>query len=156
MGGSTTTTSTMALTWTATGDDGTSGTANMNEVRYTTGTLNTGNFFTAKRAGSEPTPASSGTGQSMTVTGLSAGTCYHFGLKSFDEWGNGPLSNVVTCGTRPPAYVTSYCSSDEIRCTFQGTYGSCGCGNYSCAGDESCAEAEITPTYAYKCGTYCQ
>ncbi len=94
---------TMALTWTATGDDGGVGTAAYYEVRYSTSPIDDTNWSAATRAGNEPTPQVSGSPESMEVHGLAASTLYYFAIKAFDEWGNaGPLSNLSSGTTLPP------------------------------------------------------
>jgi len=97
---------TMGLTWTATGDDGSVGTATFYEVRYSTDPIDDTNFDAATRAGNEPVPQPSGSTESMEVRGLAASTLYYFALKAFDEWGNpGLLSNIATGTTLPPPTV---------------------------------------------------
>ena len=74
------------MTWTAPGDDGTTGTAAQYDVRYRTGgTVVTTNWTTASQATGEPTPHSAGTGESFVVNGLTSGTTYWFGLETADE-----------------------------------------------------------------------
>ena len=60
------------LTWTAPGDDGTTGTASQYDIRYSTATITAGNFGAATAVSGEPAPTAAGTAQSMTVTGLTA------------------------------------------------------------------------------------
>ena len=80
------TSSSVALTWTAPGDDGTTGTATTYDVRYRTGgAVVTTNWASASQATGEPTPHVAGTGESFTVGGLSASTTYYFGLETADE-----------------------------------------------------------------------
>ncbi|MBO9609617.1 MAG: fibronectin type III domain-containing protein [Paenibacillaceae bacterium] len=89
------TASSLALTWTAPGDDGGTGTATSYDIRYSTNVINAGNWASATPASGEPAPAAAGTSQSFTVTGLAAGTLYYFALKTTDEAGNvSALSNV--------------------------------------------------------------
>ncbi len=91
------------LTWTATGDDGTSGTATLYDVRYSTSPIsNDADFDGATQAEGEPPPQPSGSSESFTVTGLSGDTTYFLALKVADEVGNvSALSNVVS-ETTPP------------------------------------------------------
>lgn len=94
---------TMGLAWTATGDDGETGTAAFYEVRWSKDPIDETNFAAAHRAGNEPAPAEAGTPQSMEVGGLDASSSYFFALKAFDEWGNaGPISNLASGSTLPP------------------------------------------------------
>jgi subtilisin family serine protease len=94
---------TMTLRWTATGDDGTEGTAAFYHVRYSTTPLDEAGFNAATRAGNEPAPLPFGSAQAMEVRGLAFDTTYYFAIKAFDEFGNpGPISNLAV-GTTLPA-----------------------------------------------------
>ncbi|HEY3174122.1 MAG TPA: S8 family serine peptidase [Candidatus Polarisedimenticolia bacterium] len=94
---------TMGLSWTATGDDGSTGTATFYQVRYSASPIDEGNWSAATRAGNEPDPLPAGSAQSMEVHGLAANTSYYFAIKAFDEFGNpGPISNLATGMTLPP------------------------------------------------------
>ena len=80
------TTSSLTLTWTAPGDDGTTGTATTYDVRYlTSGAVVTTNWASATQATGEPTPHIAGTGETFVVSGLTASTVYYFGLETADE-----------------------------------------------------------------------
>jgi len=93
----------MVLSWTATGDDGGSGTANSYDLRYSTAPIVEANFAAAMRAGNTPAPAVAGTPETMEVRGLDAGTMYYFAIKAIDEWGNaGLISNLASAMTLPP------------------------------------------------------
>lgn len=156
LAGSAAGTTSINLTWTTPGDDGMIGTAAMYRVRYSTSAITSTNFSSAKKASGVPSPDDPNTPESMTVTGLASGTCYNLALRGFDEWGNGPLSNVIKCGTRPAVCTVSYCRAQgEVfqRCTWTSTYGSNGCCQYSCSLDETCVEEDPVPTHA--CGNYC-
>jgi phosphodiesterase/alkaline phosphatase D-like protein len=98
-------TNTAIVTWTAPGDDGAVGTAASYDLRYSTSPINSGNFNSATTVVGEPNPRIAGTAESMTITGLSAGTTYYFALKVSDEVPNtSPISNIAqaTTGTPPP------------------------------------------------------
>jgi hypothetical protein len=88
------------LTWTATGNDGSLGTAAYYDVRYSTGPINEANWNDAQQATGEPKPNASGAAEAMTVRGLQSGTSYYFALKVGDEAGNmSALSNVIAATT---------------------------------------------------------
>lgn len=92
-----TTSSTVALTWTAPGDDGDIGTATEYDVRYATWEITSGTFTYATRATGEPPPQEAGETETFTVTGLNAGTLYYFALRTSDEaYNRSGLSNVPT------------------------------------------------------------
>lgn len=78
----------VALSWTAPGDDGTIGTATTYDVRYSTSTITAGNWDLADQAATEPSPQSSGSSESFTITGLAQNTTYYFGIKTTDELDN--------------------------------------------------------------------
>lgn len=87
----------VTLTWTTPGDDSLSGTASQFDIRYSTSPITLANFGSATRwTTGVPVPATPGTTQSVTVTGLQPTTTYYFAIKTGDEvpnWAN--VSNVV-------------------------------------------------------------
>ena len=101
---------TATLTWTATGDDGTTGTASGYDVRAsTTPIASEADFDNATPLAGEPLPQSPGAAETFDITGLAFGTDYFFALKVRDNVGNlSPLSNVATATTLgPPVPVLS-------------------------------------------------
>jgi len=88
------------LSWTAPGDDGTSGTATEYDLRYRDGTPMTESNFASSNQVTEAPPRPSGSAEQYVVNGLSACVIYWFGVKTRDErtgvWS--PLSNVVRRG----------------------------------------------------------
>ncbi|MFD0674538.1 fibronectin type III domain-containing protein [Cohnella sp. GCM10027633] len=97
--GSATTTS-IPISWTAPGDDGTTGTATEYDVRYSTSIITTGNWSAASPVSGEPTPSIAGSSESYTLTGLTPNTTYYIAMKTRDEVPNeSALSNVLTVGT---------------------------------------------------------
>lgn len=105
--GATDTTATLA--WTAVGDDSLTGTATAYDLRYSTAPITEANWSSATQVSGEPAPASPGTAQSKTVTGLSREVTYYFALKVADDAGNqSALSNVpsvTTPDTTAPAAI---------------------------------------------------
>jgi len=87
----------VALTWTATGDDGYAGTAYLYDVRYRGDVPMTDETWdTATPALGEPLPAPAGTREYYTVHRLRPERMYWFALKVVDEAGNwSGLSNVI-------------------------------------------------------------
>ncbi|MBN2343208.1 MAG: discoidin domain-containing protein [Deltaproteobacteria bacterium] len=103
----------ITLAWTATGDDGRSGTAASYELRYAPWSLTLENFPFATEVTGMPVPQAAGTAQSVKVTGLDAGTRYHFALVVIDEKGaSSYLSNIAQVRTNaapdstPPSAIT--------------------------------------------------
>lgn len=103
--------STVTLQWTAVGDDSLTGTATSYDIRFSTASITSANFASASVVANPPTPAGSGTTQTVTVTGLSRQVRYYFALKAADDAGNvSALSNVpsvTTPDTVPPATITN-------------------------------------------------
>jgi chitodextrinase len=88
------------LSWTATGDDGNTGSAAGYDVRYSTSNITAANFANATPATGEPSPLFAGNAQSFFVSGLSASTTYYFAMKVVDEANNtSAISNVVSKAT---------------------------------------------------------
>lgn len=80
--------STVRLSWTATGDDSTVGTASHYDVRYSTAKITANNFDAATRASGDPHPAPAGSKDFFEVTGLNYNTKYYFALVVEDEQHN--------------------------------------------------------------------
>ena len=107
----------VVLEWTATGSDGTAGTATsydfrMSKMRIIDDGLspNAGEitFSDASQVTGVPVPQSSGTLQSVQVSGLDTNTVYYFAIKTTDNKGNkSSLSNVVNDNNLPPLPVTA-------------------------------------------------
>lgn len=102
--------SSIALTWTAPGDDGVAGTATSYDIRYSSSPILTDtDYASAIVVGPTPAPSLTGTPESFTVAGLSPLTTYHFAIKTADEIPNtSGLSNVpVTATTAAPLDTTA-------------------------------------------------
>ncbi|MBI3251124.1 MAG: matrixin family metalloprotease, partial [Candidatus Andersenbacteria bacterium] len=94
--------------WTAPGDDGTSGTASSYDIRQSTSAIDASNFSSANQLSGVPAPASAGTVQHFTVSGLDGSTTYYFAMKTKDEFGNvSEMSNVMTMGPLNRAPIAS-------------------------------------------------
>ncbi len=116
----------VTLTWTTPGDDSLSGTASQFDIRYSTTPITLANFSAATRwSTGVPTPAASGTSQTVIVTGLQPTTTYYFAIKTGDEvpnWAN--VSNVVSKTTtvapdvlRPATLAISSTASTDTSVT---------------------------------------
>lgn len=102
------TVSSVALTWTAPGNDGASGTAASYALRYATTPITTANWAAATPASGLPAPRPTGGSEGFTLTGLAAGTTYSIALQAVDAAGNrGALSNVVAVTTPALLVITT-------------------------------------------------
>lgn len=97
----------LRLQWTAGGDDGKLGRASFYDLRFSTSPITGASFLNSARVEGVPTPAPSGTVQSVVKMGLAPGTTYYFALRSIDKGGN--FSGIVnaTVTTLPDALTTT-------------------------------------------------
>ncbi len=99
---------TITLSWTAPGDDASTGVAAQYDVRYSLSPIDAGNFLSAVALPGAPTPAVAGTTQTLLVAGLTAATSYYFAIKTADEAGNwSAISNVLNRSTASPLADTT-------------------------------------------------
>ena len=103
----------ITLSWTAPGDDGTSGDATSYEIRYSTsGEIMDANWNSATLYSQSWIPLSAGSTESKVITGLKSGTQYWFAIKTRDEIPNlSYLSNsptgttIAITDTTPPTII---------------------------------------------------
>ncbi|HRY52714.1 MAG TPA: right-handed parallel beta-helix repeat-containing protein [Candidatus Portnoybacteria bacterium] len=89
-------TSQIKLTWTATGDDETTGIATKYIIKRSGSTITADNFDAATTVFNSLSPQSAGSAESFTVTGLTSGTTYYFAIKAQDEAGKiSDISNIA-------------------------------------------------------------
>ena len=114
----------VAITWTATGDDGSDGTATSYDVRYSTETITAANWDLATEAAGEPVPQASGATEQFTVTGLDPETTYYVAIKALDEENNpSDISNIVQGTTKNMGYAISVTNQDlPVLGTITGTH----------------------------------
>jgi hypothetical protein len=98
----------VTLTWSAPGDDGSTGTATSYLVRVSTDPITDETSWSAATlvGANVPTPAAAGTSQSMTVSGLNLGQPFHFAIRAVDDAGNtAGLSNSPSSEPLTPAHL---------------------------------------------------
>lgn len=114
----------LRLVWTATGDDGSIGTATAYEVRMALQPIDDSNWAQAFVVPSPPAPAAAGTRQQMRIRNLVHGTTYWFAIKSVDDQGNwAGISNIVrwdwvldtTAPAAPSGLQVQRQGTDDVR-----------------------------------------
>lgn len=115
---------TITLSWTATGNDGSVGQATKSELRWSATALDAATFATGTLVAGAPAPAASGTAQSYQVTGLTAATTYYFGLMVADDAGN---ASYAFTSAATNACATGYTGGDCTTCAtgYHDANGSC-------------------------------
>jgi Leucine-rich repeat (LRR) protein len=89
--------SSVTLGWTAPGDDTSSGTAALYDIRYSKTNNLWSEWDSATQVTGEPSPKPAGSAESMTISGLLADSTYYFALQAADEATNWSfISNVVS------------------------------------------------------------
>ncbi|MBI1935714.1 S8 family serine peptidase [Candidatus Woesearchaeota archaeon] len=93
----------VALQWTATGDDGSAGTASRYDLRYSQSPIDAISFESATKVANLTKPKPAGSAESFRVTGLYSSTAYYFALRAEDNVGNsGQISNMASATTKEP------------------------------------------------------
>jgi subtilisin family serine protease len=88
----------VTLTWTAPGDDGTTGAAYFYQVRYGTTPVTEAQFTYVDPI--DIAPQNAGATETFTVGDLQIGTTYYFAVRAIDEAGNpSPISNIAAVTT---------------------------------------------------------
>jgi chitodextrinase len=91
------TSTSVTLTWTSPGDDSTSGTASVYDIRYSLSAITAANWSNATQATGEPSPQTAGSSETFTVQNLASSTTYYFAICTGDEVPNwSVLSNVIS------------------------------------------------------------
>jgi hypothetical protein len=95
--------SSVTLTWTAPADD--SGHASVYDIRRSANAMtNEAELLGGTQVTGGPTPGAAGAAQTVTITGLTAETAYHFALRARDAAGNwSPVSNDAFVTTKARA-----------------------------------------------------
>lgn len=100
----------LALVWTAPGDDGNEGTAKEYDIRYASQPFTEQNWDTLLQFHGEPAPKPAGQIETVRIGDLDPSAAYYFGIKSRDDEGHeSALSNVATGTTlqetQPPGQI---------------------------------------------------
>lgn len=91
-------TTSVEIGWTATGDDLQTGTAYSYDFRYSEDPITENNFTDAHTSVNYIYPDTSGTNQTLSVPGLEPATLYYFGIRVMDEVGNTSLLSNIASG----------------------------------------------------------
>ncbi len=92
------------LSWTATGDDGASGTASEYSFKVSNVPITPANFDLVADLTfwvDEPVPAPSGSGETLLVAGMNTASTFFFAVKAIDDASN--LSGISNCPSTTPA-----------------------------------------------------
>ncbi|MBI2654535.1 S8 family serine peptidase [Candidatus Woesearchaeota archaeon] len=142
----------ITLNWTATGEDGSSGTASAYELRYSTSSISDANWDTAVKATNLPKPKSPDSSESFKVSGLSSSTTYYFAIKAIDNVGNaGTISNIATETTTSSAVFFYDDFESDVGWTANGLWHLENSKYYSLS--TSWTYNKGAPTYDYDTGT---
>lgn len=92
---------TITITWTSPGDNGTSGTATVYDIRYSSAPISSGNWNSCNQVTDEPIPQQCGSLENFTITALDPDTWYYIAIIAADEASNwSELSNVIAVKTQ--------------------------------------------------------
>jgi len=113
--------SSVTLTWTAPGDDGTEGRASLYDIRYSVSLAAVQEWSNLCLTGPELTPSVSGGIETATISSLDQDTEYYFALRSADEYANwSATSNILaaqsTCAVlfHSPLPADVFCQGDTM------------------------------------------
>jgi hypothetical protein len=109
----------LTISWTAPGDDGSTGTATQYDIRFAKDSITMESWAIAFQAGNEPTPQAAGTAESLVISGLNGGTQYYFAMRTADDVPNwSTLSNIASGMTSSdsvaPARITDLAVIDSM------------------------------------------
>ncbi|UCH83265.1 MAG: hypothetical protein JSW50_12480 [Candidatus Latescibacterota bacterium] len=120
---------TLAVVWTAPGDDGPDGVAARYDIRYSTSSITPENWDQARAIDERliPTPKPGGQVETIVVVGLEPGTTYHFALKTADEVPNWSGVSNCTNGTTlgeiiPPAEILDLAATGVAAGSYELTW----------------------------------
>jgi len=122
----------VTLTWTAPGDDGTTGTAAEYDLRYATEPIALANWSNLERLEGLGGPQPAGSVESYDISGLAPGTAYYFAVRTADEVPNwSGLSNIANAATPdlniPPGDIRNLAGSEVTDSSVLLTWTAPGC-----------------------------
>ncbi|HBZ00771.1 MAG TPA: hypothetical protein DEO84_05550 [candidate division Zixibacteria bacterium] len=113
---------TIGLSWSASGDDGLNGKAQVYELRYSeeqVGEDTLGWWNNATQASGLPDPGVPGSPDSCLVEGLRPNSPYYLAIVAYDELGNrSEISNIAACTTGVSQYCLYYDGDDYAKIPF--------------------------------------
>jgi len=98
----------LAVAWTAVGDDSAAGLAARYDLRYATEPVTDATWDGASQVPEEPSPAAAGSPQEMRVGGLAPGMTYWLAIRAFDEADNGSALGPAATGTTAEALAAGF------------------------------------------------
>ena len=102
------------LAWTATGSDGTVGSATTYDMRFDTSPIESlSDFSEANRLFGLPAPQEAGTEETFTVENLETGETYYFGLLAFNDRGDSTPLATASTDIPPPDPISDFRASAE-------------------------------------------
>jgi hypothetical protein len=97
----------LVLTWTAPGDDSTTGFAVLYVIRYSTTPMTVASWETSTLFTNPPIPRVAGSQETVTMSGLIPGQRYYVGIKALDERANASAVSNIADGSARAIIVTS-------------------------------------------------
>ncbi len=111
-----TTTNAVVLNWTATGNDGTEGTAYYYDIRYKSEPINEDNWDSSIIVENKISPAESGTAETFIVDGLAYNADYYFAMKTIDKQNNiSGISNSPSANVEGPPQIVLMESEVNVK-----------------------------------------
>ncbi len=108
----------VTLTFTAPGDDGSSGNASAYDIRYSKSPITEQEWESALRFKYDFPPSSPGSTETIIGRGLLAKTSYYFAVKAVDEQGNtSAISNVILISTIPSGDTEAPAAPSNLNVT---------------------------------------
>jgi chitodextrinase len=106
------------LSWTHTGDDGTTGKSASYELRWSTNPITASNFEQATKTGAQPSGGTGGASGSITATALLDETLLHFAMKAKDDEGNVSLISNDASARTPDVAPSRIADLKQTGATF--------------------------------------